>query len=104
MDASARTASPSSGAADASSALTPKSSAVASRPNSEMEMGALGGDGPGAVDDIMQIARIGDVPAMERLFEAGEFDATYTDEEGITPLHVSLPGGYQASVLFRFFF
>lgn len=39
-------------------------------------------------DDVMQLARLGDVPAMEKLFETGGFDATYTDEEGITPLHV----------------
>lgn len=39
--------------------------------------------------DIMQIARVGDVAAMEALFEDGDYDATYTDDEGITPLHVS---------------
>lgn len=37
----------------------------------------------------MQLARIGDVPAMEKLFESGEYDATYTDDEGISTLHVS---------------
>lgn len=50
-------------------------------------MGDLPGDA--AQDDIMQIARVGDIPAMEKLFESSEFDATYTDGEGITPLHVS---------------
>ncbi|KAH8902496.1 hypothetical protein BR93DRAFT_932074 [Coniochaeta sp. PMI_546] len=25
---------------------------------------------------------------MEKLFESGDYDATYTDDEGITPLHV----------------
>lgn len=25
---------------------------------------------------------------MEKLFENGDYDATYTDDEGITPLHV----------------
>lgn len=44
---------------------------------------------PPPEDDIMQFARIGDVPAMEKLFESGDYDATYTDGEGITPLHVS---------------
>lgn len=52
-------------------------------------MGSLPGDGQGQEDDIMQVARIGDVPAMEKIFESGEFDATYHDDEGITPLHVS---------------
>lgn len=43
---------------------------------------------PPPEEDIMQFARTGDVPAMEKLFESGEFDATYVDDEGITPLHV----------------
>lgn len=39
-------------------------------------------------EDIMQLARLGDIPNMEKLFEAGKFDASYCDDEGITPLHV----------------
>lgn len=64
-----------------------------------MEMGSLAADGQAGDDDaavalspekdIMQLARIGDIVAMEKLFESGEFDATYSDDEGITPLHVS---------------
>lgn len=65
-----------------------KTSAAAPSLNNEVEMGNIGGDAPGAENDIMQIARVGDVPAMEKLFESGEHDATYTDDEGITPLHV----------------
>ncbi|KAF9883466.1 palmitoyltransferase akr1 [Aspergillus nanangensis] len=38
-------------------------------------------------EDVMQIARIGEVPAMQRLFDEKKFTATYQDEEGITPLH-----------------
>lgn len=38
--------------------------------------------------DIMQLARLGDVPAIQKLFDAGIFHPTYCDEEGITPLHV----------------
>lgn len=63
-----------------------------------MEMGSIQNESAGAAtdagaptapeDDIMQFARTGDVPAMEKLFESGEFDATYADDEGITPLHV----------------
>ena len=53
-------------------------------------MGELQRDAP-PQDDIMQVARIGDIAAMEKLFEKGEYDATYTDDEGITPLHVSFP-------------
>ncbi|KAL5605971.1 hypothetical protein BROUX41_006228 [Berkeleyomyces rouxiae] len=37
--------------------------------------------------DIMHVARVGDVAAMEKLFETGNYDATYHDDEGITPLH-----------------
>lgn len=64
-----------------------KSSTAAPKLNNEMEMGDLPGDA--VHNDIMQMARVGDIPAMEKLFESSEFDATYTDEEGITPLHVS---------------
>lgn len=57
-----------------------------------MEMGSLPADehqNPvNPQDHIMQLARVGDIVGMEKLFESGESDATYTDEEGITPLHV----------------
>lgn len=62
-----------------------KSSTAAPKLNHEMEMGNLPGDDVPV--DIMQIARIGDIPSMEKLFESGDYDATYTDDEGITPLH-----------------
>lgn len=39
-------------------------------------------------DDIMQLARLGDVAGIQRLFDSGKFDATYADGENITPLHV----------------
>ena len=68
-----------------------KSSAAAPMVNSGMELGNFAGQAPApqvAENDIMQIARIGDVPAMEKLFESGTFDATFIDDEGITPLHV----------------
>ena len=39
-------------------------------------------------EDIMQIARIGEVPAMQRIFDEKKLTARYKDEEGITPLHV----------------
>ncbi|UKZ76980.1 palmitoyltransferase akr1 [Trichoderma virens FT-333] len=64
-----------------------KSAAAAPKLNSEMEMGSLPADEPAPENDIMQLARIGDVAGMEKLFESGEFDATYSDDEGITPLH-----------------
>lgn len=69
-----------------------KSSTAAPKLNHEMEMGNLPGDDVPV--DIMQIARIGDIPSMEKLFESGDYDATYTDDEGITPLHVRVDQHY----------
>lgn len=39
-------------------------------------------------EDIMQLARLGEVAAVQKLFESKKFNAKYKDEEGITPLHV----------------
>lgn len=41
-------------------------------------------------EDIMQIARIGEVSAMQRIFEEKKLTANHKDEEGITPLHVRI--------------
>jgi palmitoyltransferase len=47
---------------------------------------------PGAPldEDIMQLARLGNIPAIQALFDAGKFHPIYCDAEGITPLHVDL--------------
>lgn len=42
-------------------------------------------------EDIMQLARLGEISAIQKLFDSGKFDATYKDEQGITPLHVRTP-------------
>lgn len=79
--------------------LQPSSKAGAAQPKltggGDVEMnsmdGAAAGAGTGAPvaeNDIMQLARVGDIAGMEKLFDEGEFDATYHDDEGITPLHV----------------
>ena len=39
-------------------------------------------------EDIMQLARLGEIRAIQKLFDSGKYDATYRDEQGITPLHV----------------
>ena len=39
-------------------------------------------------EDIMQLARLGEIGPIQKLFEEGKFDANYKDEESITPLHV----------------
>jgi palmitoyltransferase ZDHHC13/17 len=82
---------PSSSAAGAPT--QPGSKADASAPQlstDSVEMGSLSAkDAPPPENDVMQMARVGNIAAMEKLFEAGDVDATYTDDEGITPLHVS---------------
>ena len=40
-------------------------------------------------EDIMQLARLGEVGPIQTLFDQGKYDARYKDHEGITPLHVS---------------
>lgn len=39
-------------------------------------------------EDVMQLARLGEIGPIQRLFEDGRFDAKFSDGEGITPLHV----------------
>lgn len=39
-------------------------------------------------EDIMQLARLGDIPGIEALYDSGKYEPTYCDAEGITPLHV----------------
>jgi hypothetical protein len=41
-------------------------------------------------EDVMQLARLGEIGAIQKLFDAGKCDAIYTDDQGITPLHVGL--------------
>lgn len=45
---------------------------------------------PPVEEDIMQLARLGEIGAIQKLFDSGKFDATYTDDQGITPLHVCI--------------
>lgn len=39
-------------------------------------------------EDVMQLARLGEISPIQKLFEDGRFDARFSDGEGITPLHV----------------
>jgi hypothetical protein len=40
------------------------------------------------LEDVMQLARIGDVEATRSLLKKGTFTAAHKDNDGITPLHV----------------
>lgn len=39
-------------------------------------------------DDIMQLARLGEVAPVRKLFEDGKVKPDFQDDQGITPLHV----------------
>ena len=41
-------------------------------------------------EDIMQLARLGEIGPVQKLFDEGKYTVDYKDEEGITPLHVSI--------------
>lgn len=61
-------------------------------PANEVELKTMRSDAPkGSIplgEDIMQLARIGEIPAMQNLFATKKLTANHRDEEGITPLHV----------------
>lgn len=59
--------------------------------NDNMELKKMQGaeEDVGFQEDIMQLARLGDVGGIQKLFDQGKFSPSYKDEEGITPLHVS---------------
>ncbi|ETS80440.1 Palmitoyltransferase AKR1 [Pestalotiopsis fici W106-1] len=94
-------ATPQNGSAGAPIQPSNKGSAAAPQLSAEaMEMGNMpGGDSP-PQEDIMQLARLGNIQAMEKLFEKGDFDATYSDDEGITPLHWAAINNQYAMVKF----
>lgn len=68
----------------------PSSEVVDGGDTSDMEMSSKPLE-----DDIMQLARLGEIGSIQKLFQSGKCDATYKDEQGVTPLHVShrLGGG-----------
>lgn len=41
-------------------------------------------------EDIMQLARLGEIRAIQKLFDEKKFTAKYADEQGITALHVKI--------------
>lgn len=42
-------------------------------------------------EDVMQLARLGEIGPIQKLFEEAKCDANFKDSEGITPLHVRSP-------------
>lgn len=61
-------------------------------PANDVELKTMRSDAPkGSIpigEDIMQLARIGEIGAMQNLFKTKNLTANHRDEEGITPLHV----------------
>lgn len=39
-------------------------------------------------DDLMQLARLGELRSIQKLFDTGRYSARSTDDQGITALHV----------------
>lgn len=39
-------------------------------------------------EDVMQLARFGEIGVIQKLFDSGKCSATFQDEQGVTPLHV----------------
>ncbi|KAI9713631.1 MAG: hypothetical protein M1812_006603 [Candelaria pacifica] len=85
---------PSKGVPGADGFTIPQGKAMAAAPklsdeaNMELKDMPAGQDLVPIEEDIMQLARLGEVGALQKLFETGKFDAKYQDGEGITPLHV----------------
>ncbi|KAK3075748.1 palmitoyltransferase akr1 [Teratosphaeriaceae sp. CCFEE 6253] len=46
--------------------------------------------------DLMQLARLGELRSIQRLFDSGKFNAKSTDEQGITALHWAAINGHYA--------
>ncbi len=68
------------------SAATPK---VSGDGNMELEDVGLQEDKLPLHEDVMQLARVGEIDSIQTLFDEGKVDAKFRDKEGITPLHVS---------------
>ena len=81
--------SPAGGNSDVTSTSNSKET---SPPNADVEMKNMAPEGSKGLlpveEDIMQLARMGEIGAMQKLFTAKKFTANHRDEEGITPLHV----------------
>ncbi|KAJ6172408.1 hypothetical protein N7470_001475 [Penicillium chermesinum] len=69
---------------------SPSNKPKESSPNGGVELKTMRPNAPPSIpigEDIMQLARIGEIGAMQNLFNTKKLSANYRDEEGITPLH-----------------
>ena len=48
-------------------------------------------------EDVMQLARLGELGPIQKLLDEGKYTADYQDAENITPLHVRL---HQAELVY----
>ena len=46
--------------------------------------------------DLMQLARLGELRSIQKLFDSGKYSARSTDEQGITALHWAAINGHHA--------
>ncbi|KAI9803284.1 MAG: hypothetical protein M1825_002075 [Sarcosagium campestre] len=62
---------------------------VVSNDTQDVELKSIQGDERSVPleEDIMQLARLGEIGPIKNLFDSGKFDIQYKDDEGITPLH-----------------
>ncbi|KAF9734413.1 hypothetical protein PMIN06_009966 [Paraphaeosphaeria minitans] len=69
--------------------MAPGSPEANGQPAGEHELEEMGDKKPNVPleEDVMQLARLGEMAAIQKLFDSGKYDATYQDEQGITPLH-----------------
>ena len=45
---------------------------------------------PPVEEDIMKLARFGEIGLIQKLFDGGKADASFRDDTGVTPLHVRI--------------
>lgn len=49
--------------------------------------------------DLMQLARLGELRGIQKLFDSGTYNARSTDEQGITALHVCLDASFGIDIM-----
>jgi len=69
---------------------TPAAPKLTGKDSSHVELKEMLGNGDDRTqhEDIMQLARLGDIAGIQRLYDDKKFEPTYCDHEGISPLHV----------------